>query len=118
MVWQVGKTVCNRFPPRPPDDAWIMLARLALAFKTNNRECANNLLDKLLARYKTGAPALYATDLPEGDTPTECRPYSEDELILAVSGQPFSCRKAMISQVAAFLDAGLAARLTTLSRTH
>lgn len=75
------------FPPRPPDDAWMMLARMALAFKTNNREYANDLLDKLLARYKTGALTLFIQrDLPEGEyARLNVEPYSEDELILAVS---------------------------------
>ena len=75
------------FPPRPPDDAWITLARMALAFKENNREYANDLLDKLLARYETGALTLFMQrDLPEGEyARLNVEPYSEDELILAVS---------------------------------
>ena len=75
------------FPPRPPDDAWMALARMALAFKENNREYANDLLDKLLARYETGALTLFMQrDLPEGEyARLNVEPYSEDELILAVS---------------------------------
>ena len=84
---KLEKQYATVFPPRPPDDAWMMLARLALAFKTNNRECANDLLDKLLARYKTGALTLFMQrDLPEGEyARLNVEPYSEDELILAVS---------------------------------
>lgn len=84
---KLEKQYATVFPPRPPDDAWVMLARLALAFKTNNRECANDLLDKLLARYKTGTLTLFIQrDLPEGEyARLNVEPYSEDELILAVS---------------------------------
>ena len=84
---KLEKQYATIFPPRPPDDAWMMLARMALAFKTNNRECANDLLDKLLARYKTGALTLFIQrDLPEGEyARLNVEPYSEDELILAVS---------------------------------
>lgn len=84
---KLEKQYATVFPPRPPDDAWMMLARLALAFKTNNRECANDLLDKLLARYKTGTLTLFIQrDLPEGEyARLNVEPYSEDELILAVS---------------------------------
>ena len=84
---KLEKQYATVFPPRPPDDAWMMLARMALAFKTNNREYANDLLDKLLAHYKTGALTLFIQrDLPEGEyARLNVEPYSEDELILAVS---------------------------------
>lgn len=72
---------------RPADDAWLTLSRIALAHKRCDFDAARAGLRQLLARYRGGALALIRqSELPDGEFARLCvRPYSEDELILAVS---------------------------------
>lgn len=74
-------------PARPSDDAWMTLSRIALAFKENDLASASALVSKLLERYATGALTLFVQrNIPEGEyARLNVEPYSEDELILAVS---------------------------------
>ncbi|MBR3226021.1 MAG: response regulator receiver protein [Atopobiaceae bacterium] len=72
---------------RPSDDAWTRLALLSLAFKRHDLEEAIAHLDKLLDSYPHAAEALIRqNELPEGVfARLAVAPYSEDEIILALS---------------------------------
>lgn len=72
---------------RPADDAWILLAGSSLAFHSGNPMVARTGIEKLLRRYPGGAAALIRqVELPDGEfARLRVTPYSEDELILAVS---------------------------------
>jgi hypothetical protein len=74
-------------PPRAADDAWIGLARLALAHKSHDMALARQLLERLVNIYEGCASALISqTELPDGVfARLAVPPYSEDELILAIS---------------------------------
>ena len=74
-------------PARPADDAWMGIARLALAHKSHDMGQARQLLEHLIAVYPGCASALITqTELPDGVfARLAVPPYSEDELILAVS---------------------------------
>lgn len=74
-------------PPRAPDDAWMGLARLALAHKRHDMSLAHQLLERLASTYEGCASALITqTELPDGVfARLAVPPYSEDELILAIS---------------------------------
>ena len=74
-------------PQRPTNDAWMLLARTALAHKRCDLLAAHDLLEELLAAYPNGAQALVRqAELPDGEfARLRVSPYSEDELILAVS---------------------------------
>ncbi|MBO7675863.1 MAG: response regulator receiver protein [Atopobiaceae bacterium] len=72
---------------RPPDDAWTQLARLAIHFKRHDPSAAEAVLDALLASYPHAAEALIRqNELPDGVfSRLAVIPYSEDEIILAIS---------------------------------
>lgn len=72
---------------RPSDDAWTLLARLALAYKACDFDGARRSVDELLRRYPHAADALIRQqELPDGVfSRLAALPYSEDELILAIS---------------------------------
>lgn len=72
---------------RPADDAWTLLAGSSLAFHSGNPMVARTGIEKLLRRYPSGAAALIRQiELPDGEfARLRVTPYSEDELILAVS---------------------------------
>lgn len=74
-------------PQRPANDAWMLLARVALAHKRCDLASARSLLEELLTAYPSGAGALLRqVELPDGEfARLHVNPYSEDELILAVS---------------------------------
>ena len=69
------------------DDAWIRLARMALAWQNDRLEEAASHLDWILAMYPHAASALtLQSELPEPMfARLACDPYSNDELVLAVS---------------------------------
>lgn len=72
---------------RPSDDAWTQLARLALAYKRHDLESAEKRIDAILATYPHAAEALIRqNELPDGVfARLSVPPYSEDEIILALS---------------------------------
>ncbi len=69
------------------DDAWIRLARMALAWQNDRLEEASAHIDWILATYPHAASALtLQSELPEPMfARLDCDPYSNDELVLAVS---------------------------------
>lgn len=74
-------------PLRSHDDAWMQLARIALAHKRCDFAAARETVRRLLSAYPGAADTLVRqTELPDGEFSRLCvAPYSEDELILAVS---------------------------------
>ena len=74
-------------PMRPANDAWMLLARAALAHKRYDLAAARELLAELLAAYPGGGPELIRQiDFPDGEfARLAVPPYSCDELTLAVS---------------------------------
>lgn len=74
-------------PPRAADDAWMGIARLALAHKSHDMALARQLLERLIGAYDGCASALISQiELPDGVfARLAVPPYSEDELILAIS---------------------------------
>lgn len=72
---------------RPPDDAWTRIAQLALAFKRHDLKQALTRIDELIATYPHAAEALIRQiELPDGVfARLAVAPYSEDEIILALS---------------------------------
>lgn len=69
------------------EDAWVLLARIALAYKRRDMQAAELFLQELMSSYPQAASTLIRQDeLPDS---VFCRlpvmPFSEDELILAVS---------------------------------
>ena len=84
---RLGERYATISPQRPANDAWMLLARAALAHKRCDLLAARDLLAKLLEAYPTGAGALVRqVELPDGEfSRLRVSPYSEDELILAVS---------------------------------
>ena len=69
------------------DDAWMQLARISLAHKRHDMDEARRLLSALVASYPHAAMALASQkELPDGVfARLAVAPFSEDELILAVS---------------------------------
>ena len=65
----------------------LLLARAALAHKRCDLLAARDLLEELLVAYPNGAQALVRqVELPDGEfARLRVNPYSEDELILAIS---------------------------------
>lgn len=86
----LGRLV-GRYPalcaPRAADDAWILLAQVALAHKRWDLAAARDLLARLLRSYPgAGAALIRQTELPDGVfARLRVPPYGADELILAVS---------------------------------
>lgn len=74
-------------PPRGADDPWILLAYLAVFFKQQKFADAEYYLDLLLKKYPEAALCCFVQkDLPEGEfSRLNVLPYSEDELIIAIS---------------------------------
>ncbi|MBR3328235.1 MAG: response regulator receiver protein [Atopobiaceae bacterium] len=72
---------------RPATDAWTTLARLALAFKSCDFDGARQQIKALLHAYPHAAEALIRqNELPDGVfARLAVLPFSEDELILALS---------------------------------
>ena len=72
---------------RPANDPWTLLARLALAHKRYDLRAASDLLAELIRTYPHAAESLVRQiELPEGVfARLSVRPYSEDELVLALS---------------------------------
>lgn len=73
--------------PRAADDAWILLAQVALAHRRWDLAAARELLARLLRGYPgSGAALIRQTELPDGAfARLRVPPYGSDELILAVS---------------------------------
>ena len=69
------------------DDAWLLIARIAFAHNRRYYDAARKHLDTLIKSYPHAALALSRQDeLVDGVfSRLACEPYSEDELILAVS---------------------------------
>lgn len=74
-------------PMRPADDAWVLLAQLALAYKGYDLAAARGLLGRLLAAYPTSTRSLASQIEVAGGLFARVRvaPYSEDEMVLALS---------------------------------
>ncbi len=74
-------------PKRGVTDAWMSLARIALAHKRHDMDGARRLVADLLQNYPDGARMLIRQgDIPDGEfSRLYVAPYSEDEIILAVS---------------------------------
>lgn len=72
---------------RPYDDAWTLLAQLALAYKRHDLDAARTALDVLFVTYPHAAEALIRqNELPDGVfARLPVAPYSEDEIIIALS---------------------------------
>lgn len=74
-------------PLRGPDDAWILLAHLALAHKRCDFRGARTQLRRIVELYPGAVGTLVRqSELPDGEfARLRVAPYSEDELVLAVS---------------------------------
>lgn len=72
---------------RPANDAWHLLARLSLAFKRCDLAEARKQLRRILQMYpRAGEALIRQQELPDGVfSRLAVAPYSEDELILALS---------------------------------
>lgn len=72
---------------RPSDDAWTTFAYLSIHFKKNDLNAACDALESMLARYPHAAEAMIRqNELPDGVfSRLAAIPYSEDEIILAMS---------------------------------
>lgn len=84
---ELRKTYHSYNPTRGADDAWMLIARLALAHKRRDFDAARALLAELLRAYPTGAVALLRqNELPDGEfARIQTDIYSEDELVVALS---------------------------------
>lgn len=69
------------------EDAWMQLSRVALAHKRHDMAAAQHLLARLIETYPHAAAALASQkELPDGVfARLAVAPFSEDELILAIS---------------------------------
>ena len=78
------RTLC---PSRGANDAWLLIARLALAHRQQKPALARTHLAELLHCYSNGAVALLRqNELPDGEfARLNVQPYSEDELVVALS---------------------------------
>jgi hypothetical protein len=72
---------------RPPDDPWIVIARMCIAFKQYDIETARVILNQLISRYDQSIEILFRqTEFPDGVfARLHVGPYTPDELALAVS---------------------------------
>ncbi len=70
-----------------PEDPWMQIARMALAFKAHNIARAREQLKALCSSYPRAAVALAVQrELPDGVfARLSVKPFGEDEIILAVS---------------------------------
>ena len=78
------RTLC---PSRGANDAWLLIARLALAHRQQKPALARKHLAEILHCYPNGAVALLRqNELPDGEfARLNVQPYSEDELVVALS---------------------------------
>ena len=76
-----------RVRTRPANDAWAQLARVAIAHKRHDLAAARELLRGLIRTYPHAAESLIRQiELPDGVfARLAVRPYSEDELVVALS---------------------------------
>lgn len=74
-------------PARPANDAWLLLARCSLAHKRCDYAAARAVVRQLLETYPgCGFILIRQGELPDGEfARLRVAPYSEDELVLAVS---------------------------------
>ncbi len=74
-------------PKRTVPDAWMTLARIALAHRRHDMGVARRLVSELLQNYPSGARMLIRQgEIPDGEfSRLYVEPYSEDEIILAIS---------------------------------
>jgi len=74
-------------PYRTPDDGWVLLSQLSLAHKRNDLNAARQILGRLIKIYPNCEYVLVRqSELPDGAfARILVTPYSEDEMILAVS---------------------------------
>ncbi|MGI6230682.1 MAG: response regulator receiver protein [Tractidigestivibacter sp.] len=74
-------------PLRSFDDAWTQLARIALAYKRRDFPAAREQILQLVTTYNGFAAALiHQVEIPDGVfSRLDATPYSEDELLLALS---------------------------------
>lgn len=86
-VEALGRRYAAISPLRPDDDAWIVIARIALAHKRCDFSAARRLLARLVDTYPGAVTTLVRqSELPDGEFARLRVPaYGEDELILAVS---------------------------------
>lgn len=72
---------------RAPNDAWMLIARIALAHKRHDMDACRGALRRLMEAYPGGAVALIRqNELPCGEfARLHTREYSEDELVVALS---------------------------------
>ena len=84
---ELGRRYATISPLRGPDDAWMLLARIALAHKHCDLAGARAELERLVSLYPGAGGALVRqSELPDGEfARLRVAPYSEDELIIAVS---------------------------------
>lgn len=82
------ETRCRKLPhPYGTQDAWMLIARLALAHKRRNYPLARQTLSKIAELYPNAAVVLARQrELPDGVfARLAVQPFSEDELVLATS---------------------------------
>lgn len=96
---------------RATDDGWMQLARIGLAYKAHDYDRARSVLDVLLGTYPHAAETLIRqSELPDGVfSRLAVAPYSEDELILAVSEGTVLLQEGRDPQNRGFLGRWLAA---------
>lgn len=100
------------------EDAWTQLARVSLAYKAGQAERARAMIAHLLNSYPHAAETLMAQkELPDGVyARLAVSPFSEDELILAVSEATILLQEGRDSQGRGALGSWLAATVADLSR--
>lgn len=79
---------CRRLRrPHTPPDAWLLLARLSLAYRRRDLPRARQLISRLIELYPHALTTLaQQRELPDGVfARLAVPPFSEDELVLAVS---------------------------------
>jgi len=74
-------------PYRAPDDGWMLLSQLSLAHKRNDLDTARQVLGRLVKVYPDCEYVLVRqSELPDGAfARVLVTPYSEDEMVLAIS---------------------------------
>lgn len=73
--------------PHDEDDAWVLISRMAIAYKQRDLTAARTVLKHIIKVYPNAALTLIAMhELPDGVfARLYVEPFSEDELIMAVS---------------------------------
>jgi tetratricopeptide (TPR) repeat protein len=74
-------------PYRTPDDGWVLLSQLSLAHKRDDLDAARQILGRLVKVYPNCEYVLVRqSELPDGAfARVLVTPYSEDEMVLAIS---------------------------------